>query len=144
MWNATAPTSSVFSYGTDGTISGDMIAYCFHSVEGYSKFGSYTGNGSSDGPFVYTGFRPAFVIVKRTDAADTWNILDNKRGPINPNENRLFADLNNAETGDVGARADFLSNGFKVRTTNGDFNASGGTYIYMAFAETPFRYSLAR
>jgi hypothetical protein len=113
------------------------IAYCFAEVEGYSKFGSYTGNGSDDGPFIATSFAPAWVLVKRTDSADTWNILDNKRGPINPNQNRLYPNLSNAESGDVGARADFLSNGFKLRTTNGDMNGSGGTYIFMALAEHP-------
>jgi hypothetical protein len=142
IWNNTSPTSSVFSIGTSSfdavNASGDnYIAYCFAEVKGYSKFSSYTGNGSTDGTFVYTGFKPAWVMVKRTDSTDTWNILDNKRRTINPNINRLFADLNNAEV-TSGDRLDFLSNGFKLRTTNGDHNASGGTYIYMCFAENPF------
>jgi hypothetical protein len=139
-WNDTLPTSTLFSIGNGvevNTNTEKYIAYCFAEVKGYSKFSSYTGNGSTDGTFVYTGFKPAWVMVKRTDSTDTWNILDNKRRTINPNINRLFADLNQAEV-TSGDRLDFLSNGFKLRTTNGDHNASGGTYIYMCFAENPF------
>jgi len=140
VWNQTAPTSTVFSIGISTIVNNtnDYIAYCFAEVEGYSKFGSYTGNGNADGPFIATSFSPSWIMVKRTDSADTWNILDDKRGPINPNQNRLYADLDSAESGDAGARADFLSNGFKLRTTNGDMNGSGGTYIFMALAENPF------
>jgi hypothetical protein len=120
-----------------------MIAYCFHSVEGFSKFGSYTGNGSTDGPFVYTGFRPAFVVTKRTDASgNSWRLWDNERG-FNGNIGYLYPNLSNAEATGEGL-LDILSNGFKVRTTSTDQNASGGTYIYMAFAENPFKYSNAR
>ena len=143
-WNSTLPTSSVFSIGTSGAInvSGtEYIAYCFADVTGYSKFGSYTGNGNADGTFVYTGFSPAFVMVKRTDSANSWNINDNRRNNastsfnINPRNATL---LPNDTAADQDANAlDFLSNGFKNKSTGNDVNASGGTYIYMAFAEAP-------
>ena len=131
------PTTSVFNIGTNanqGAIK-DYIAYCFAEKKGFSKFGSYTGNGSTDGPFVYTGFKPAFVIIKKTDGADNWTINDNKRVGYNVDNNELFANLNNAEdTNDV---LDLVSNGFKLRHTAGRHNTSGSTYIYMAFAEEP-------
>jgi len=138
-FNSTAPTSSVFSVGTSvGTngSSNNYIAYCFAEKKGFSKFGSYTGNGNADGTFVYTGFKPAFVIIKKTDGADNWTINDNKRVGYNVDNNELFANLSNAEdTNDV---LDLLSNGFKLRHTAGRHNTSGGTYIYMCFAESPF------
>jgi len=123
-----------------------MIAYCFSEVQGYSKFGSYVGNGSGtsdgtfNGPMVYTGFKPAWVMVKASSASsgDGWNIFDNKRGPINYNQNKLYADSSAAESGAVYDAVDFLSNGFKIRTGRGGANTSGRTYIYMAFAENPF------
>jgi len=118
------------------------IAYCFHSVEGYSKIGSYTGNGSTDGPFVYTGFRPAFVMVKRTNNTGNWLIQNNKALGYNPSNSELYANLGNTEV--TADRADFLSNGFKPRVNSAENNASGSTYIYMAFAENPFKYSNAR
>ena len=145
VWNDTAPTSSLFSLGGTGYSSNNSgatyIAYCFHSVEGYSKFGSYTGNGSSDGPFVYTGFRPALVIVKNSTGTESWGIGDSIRSPINPANDRLYPNLSNAEysTGDW---IDLVSNGFKSRGTA--FNTSSATYIYLAFAEQPFKYSNAR
>ena len=138
-WNSTVPTSSVFSLGSrNGTNgSGDsMIAYCFAEKKGYSKFGSYTGNGNADGTFVYTGFKPSLIITKRTDSTSNWRIGDNKRDGFNDNNHTLFPDLSNAE--DTSNRWDMYSNGFKLRTTNTSVNASGGTYIYMAFAENPF------
>ena len=141
VWNNTSPTSSVFSVGTAGSVneSGkNQLAYCFAEIEGYSKFGSYTGNGSSDGTFVYTGFRPAFVIIKRTDSANSWTIRDSKRSTFNVMQKSLFADLANAEADSSNYNFDFLSNGFKQKNSNGIDNASGGTYIYMAFAENPF------
>jgi len=139
IWNDTEPTSSLFSIGNNSGVNTNgnpYIAYCFAEKKGYSKFGSYTGNGNADGTFVYTGFKPAFVIVKRTDAVQGWYILDNKRNTFNPEDKYL-------ETSDSDAEAtftfcDFLSNGFKARTTGTGFNASGGSYIYMAFAENPF------
>jgi hypothetical protein len=144
-WNDTAPTSSVFSLG-DGaevnTDTEDYVAYCFAEVEGFSKFSSYTGNASADGPFVYTGFRPAFLLVKRSDASDNWFLLDDKRDSYNIMGNLLQAQASDAEF--YSAQLDFTSNGFKLRTTAGGYNASAGTYIYMAFAENPFKNSLAR
>jgi len=149
-WNSTAPTSSVFTVnGTgSGAVNGngeDIIAYCFHSVDGFSKVGSYTGNGSTDGTFVYTGFRPAFVMVKRTDSANYWMILDNARESDNPLVAGLYPNNTDAETNFGNTTGvDYLSNGFKHRDNVGSTNASGGTYIYMAFAEDPFKYSNAR
>ena len=114
------------------------VAYCFAQKQGYSKFGKYVGNGNSDGPFVYTGFKPAFVMIKRTDTTGGWTIYDNKRG-YNGNNYELFPNSSEAEyTGTSYFEADILSNGFKLRLTDGQINASGGTYIYMAFAENPF------
>jgi hypothetical protein len=147
-WNNTAPTSSVFSvgggsFGETNFPSGDSyVAYCFSAVAGYSAFGSYTGNGSTDGPFIYTGFRPSFFLTKRTDSTSNWIITDNKRDTYNVPQNELYPNLSDAEA--TATRADFLSNGFKVRGSGAANNASGGTYIYMAFAENPFRNALAR
>ena len=140
-WNNTSPTSTVFTVGNSGDVNyngGTQISYCFSSVKGYSKFGSYTGNGSTDGPFVYTGFSPAFLIIKQTNASgENWYMWDNKRDTYNVADKRLFPNLTNAEeTGTL--LFDFLSNGFKLRATYTGFNASGGTFIYMAFAENPF------
>jgi hypothetical protein len=139
QWNNTAPTSSVFSveqYDINKEIGDNSIAYCFAEVKGFSKFGSYTGNGSTDGTFIYTGMKPAFVIHKRTDSAGySWLIHDNKRPDYNSTDKILEADLDNAEQSNY--HMDLLSNGFKHRITSGSTNASGGTYIYMAFAENP-------
>jgi len=148
VWNDTAPTSSIFSVGTNGNSNGssdDIIAYCFHSVEGYSKIGSFVGNGSTDGTFIFTGFRPAWFLVRRSSAASNWTIFDNKRGPFNEIVNSIDANLSNAEeTGTSVNDVDFVSNGIKIREDNGDLNASGGTIIYLAFAEAPFKYANAR
>jgi hypothetical protein len=143
----TLPSSTVLTLGTNNDVNGTSgstyIAYCFAEIEGYSKFGSYTGNGSTDGTFVYTGFRPAFVLVKDTGVAD-WDIQDTTRSPFNPSVVRLWANLSSAEvtsTYDI----DFLSNGFKLRSTNPDTNSNGDTKIYMAFADgQPFKYANAR
>jgi len=123
----------------------EMVAYCFHSVDGYSKIGSYTGNGSTDGTFVYTGFRPAWLMVKRTDTTCSWVIVDSVRDPINVAGKRIFADSNLGEFTNVD-NPDLVSNGFKVRigSTDNCANALNGTYIYMAFAEAPFKYANAR
>jgi hypothetical protein len=137
-WNDTAPTSSVFSLGTQTGVNAgfNYVAYCFAEKKGYSKFGSYSGNGDADGTFVYTGMRPAFVFLKRTDSASNWSIMDNKRLGYNPDNNAQEANSNAVEgTYDS---IDILSQGFKCKSTSGDFNASGGSYIYMAFAENPF------
>jgi hypothetical protein len=130
--------------------SGDaMIAYCFHSVDGYSKVGSYTGNGSTDGPFVYTGFRPAFLLMKRTNATSNWYIWDAKRDVDNGIRLYIRPNLSNAEGGTSSGQQyfDFVSNGFKIVANSsafGDGNTSGATHIYLAFAEQPFKYSNAR
>ncbi len=139
LWNNTTPTSSVFSVGNHSAVNGssDYIAYCFAEKQGYSKFGSYTGNGNANGSFAYTGFKPAFVFVKRTDGTDNWFINDNKRNPFNEAENPLRPNLNVEEYSGTGYGIDILSNGFKVRTADQGFNASGGNYIFMAFAEAP-------
>ena len=137
-WNDTAPTSSVFSVGAAAMVNRDsMITYLFTSVQGFSKFGSYTGNGNADGTFIYTGFRPAWLMFKRTDASsNAWIIVDNKRNTFNPQDNWLASSSGNAEA--THTRFDFLSNGFKARQNYDNTNASGGNYIYMAFAEAPF------
>jgi hypothetical protein len=142
-WNGTAPTSSVFSTNSAGSISSEAyISYCFHSVEGYSKVGSYIGGGSNF-PFVYTGFKPALIILKRTNGTVGWMIIDNKRDPFNVADARLNPNSNGAEGTNVDF-ADYLSNGFKLRTSDSGFNASSGNYIYLAFAESPFKFANAR
>ena len=140
--NTGNPIWSALNSGTD-----DSLLYCFAEVEGFSSFGSYTGNGSTDGPFIYTGFRPAYVVIKRTDVGSSWYVQDSARTPYNLNTNTLFFDLNQAEnTAELESTygRDMLSNGFKIRASHSTHNASGGTYIYMAFAENPFKYSNAR
>ena len=140
FFNNTAPTSSVFSIGAGGRSNGSsdaMIAYCFAEIPGYSSIGSYTGNGSASGPFVSTGMKPAYVLIKRTNATENWLIMDSTRYPNNPANNPIFANTYNADA-NGGRPTDFLSNGFKPRNTLAEMNASGSTYIYMAFAEHPF------
>ena len=137
-WNNTEPTTSVFTVSTDGEVNTNgenQIAYCFADVTGYSKFSSYVGNGSADGTFVYTGFSPSFVMTKRSDSTSDWLICDNKRPGYNVINKKLFANLSQAE--DSYDSFDFVSNGFKIRSSGTGHNASGGTYIYMAFAEEP-------
>jgi len=140
VWNNTNPTSTVFSLGAGLATTGNMVAYCWAAVAGYSAFGSYTGNGSTDGTFVYLGFRPRFIMFKRTDATSNWLIIDSSRGPYNPDQNRLFPNLSAAE--DTSENYDLLSNGFKLRDASG--LANNGTIIYAAFAENPFNSSRAR
>lgn len=147
----TSPTSSVFSFANGSSNQGNVnetgdnyIAYCFAEVEGYSKFGSYIGNGSTDGPFVYCGFRPAWVTIKRTDASENWFTLDAKRDTDNGVFNYLRPNTSDADAPAGTPIFDFTANGFKLRNGAGPYNASGGTYIFMAFAEMPFRYSNAR
>ena len=148
----TSPTSSVFSFANGSSNQGNVnesgdnyVAYCFAEVPGFSKFGSYTGNGSSDGSFVYTGFRPAFVMFKRTDSTNDWQIYDSTREPANVTNDIIFANKSDAEVSNsTNNNFDLLSNGFKLRNTSGSQNASGGTYIFMAFAETDFANALAR
>ena len=133
------PTSTLLYPGTDGrtNANGDTyISYCFAEKQGYSKFGNYVGNGSTDGTFIYTGFSTAFIMVKSTSSSGQWFMFDNKREGYNPENDRLIADVGDAEA-DPG-ETDFLSNGFKMRFTSGNANGSGVSYIYMAFAENPF------
>ena len=146
LWNNQYPSSTVFGVANDFWVSQsgvDYIAYCFAEKQGYSKFGKYVGNGSSNGTFVYTGFAPAFVMLKDTSQATNWEMFDVKRNPFNVRNLKLGANLAVAENGsDLGNtnqnNIDILSNGFKMRTGNTDTNVSGDTYIYMAFAENPF------
>jgi len=146
IWNNTAPTTSVFTLGSSNLANNNTkshVFYAFHSVEGFSKFGSYTGNGNADGTFVYTGFRPSWILFKRSDGGTHhWRMFDSTRSTFNDVDDYLTASSSVAEA--VGKDVDFLSNGFKLRTTDSDVNLSGGTYIYMAFAENPFKYSNAR
>jgi hypothetical protein len=138
-WNDTVPTSSVFSVGGSTSTNGDgtaYIAYLFAEKKGYSKFGSYVGNASSNGTFVYTGFKPAFVIFKKSAGTGSWAIQDNKRTPFNEGNKALFADTNAVESTSDNSM-DFVSNGFKIRTDTANYNTSGDLYIYMAFAENP-------
>ena len=148
IWNSTAPTSTLLTLGTStysNANTSTYVAYCFAPVAGYSAFGSYTGNGSADGPFVYLGFRPRFVITKSYDAtagAGDWTIHDTSRSSYNTADLRLFANASDAES--TSEAMDMNSNGFKIRATNSNCNTSGGGYIYMAFAENPFKYANAR
>jgi hypothetical protein len=147
-FNNTTPTSTVFSIGPPNNdinqSSATYVAYCWAPVAGFSQFGSYTGNGSSDGPFIYTGFRPRFYMFKRTDSAGNWGTFDTVRGPYNVNTPYLYPNASTAES-TANNILDFLSNGFKIRSAaSADWNANGGTYIYMAFAENPFKYANAR
>ena len=145
MWNSTAPTSSVINVGANFQSNGSsqaMIHYCWHGVDGFSKFGSYTGNGNTSGagPFIYLGFKPSWLLVKNISSATGWILWDNKRNLFNPVNNYLIPNSNSAEASDDSQKVDFLSNGFKVKNTasSSSINASGSVYIYMAFAEHPF------
>jgi len=152
-----APSSTVITLGDggDGDFSTDTnraethVAYCFTSIKGYSKIGSYTGNGNADGPFLYLGFRPKFIIIKRTDTTGSWFLIDsvrdintlgaaNTKGSAEAQHQQLFADASDAESTYNSSAGDFLSNGYKLKGTNASTNANGGTFIYMAFAEHPF------
>jgi len=148
-WNSTAPTSSVFSIGTADAVNistATYVAYCWAAVPGYSAFGSYTGNGSTDGPFVYTGFRPRFIIAK--DATNTtsasWMMQDSSRDTYNVGYKSLYANDPSAESVSSNDNVDILSNGFKIRNASSAWNNSGQTFIYAAFAENPLNYSRAR
>ena len=137
MWNDTTPTDTVYSTGSnnDGNKSGEsIIEYVFTEKAGFSKFGKYQGNGNADGAFIYTGFKPTWLLIRRTDSADNWTINDNKRLGYNADNNELFANLNNAE--DSNDVVDLLSNGFKLRHTAGRHNTEGADYVYAAFGQT--------
>jgi hypothetical protein len=148
-WNSTTPTSSVFSVGTSTSTNASTntyVSYCWAEIAGFSKFGSYTGNGIADANFVYTGFRPKFVLYKRTDAVGNWFIFDSTRNTTNLTNLALYPNATAVEAtmAATDQPLDLLSNGFKLRGTGTDGNASAGTYIYMAFAENPFKYANAR
>jgi len=139
LWNNTAPTSSVFTVQNNSAVNGsgnNIIAYCFAEKQGYSKMAAYKGNGNVNGTFVYTGFKPSFILVKRTNGSENWTIMDSARDPVNVAVNKLHPNTNGGT--DAGATIDILSNGFKNKTTNAGANGSGDSYIYMAFAENPF------
>jgi len=149
IWNDTAPSATVFTVGS-GTShinvnSATHVTYCFHSVEGFSKVGSYVGNGSSDGPFVFTNFSVKWLMVKNiNNGATNWWIMDTERSTFNVMNDFLFPNLSNAESASTVLFADFLSNGFKIRNgTYGETNASGNTYIYLAFGSS-FKFANAR
>jgi len=147
MWDGyTNFSSTVYSppdltYGN--VSSATYVNYLFTSIEGYSKIGTYTGNNSTNGPFVYTGFRPAFVMIKASSTTGNWTIIDNEREGYNIDNPFLYPNLTNAES-TSGITSDILSNGFKLRYNSADTNASNVTYIYLAFAEQPFKYANAR
>jgi len=141
IWfNGSAPTSSVFTCGSDGRMTGsgvDFIVYCFAEIKGYSKFGNYKGNGNANGTFIYTGFKPAFVLLKDGTSIASWLIYDNKRDVDNVASHRLYTNATDAEDSDTSSAIDLLSNGFKCRTSDNSTNKSGAGFIYMAFAENP-------
>jgi len=144
-WNSTAPTSTLVTLGNHGTnVSGtnNQILYCFAPIAGYSAFGSYIGNGSGNGPFVHLGFRPAFVMIKRSSSTGDWFVYNNKTAPINVVSPYLVWNSSAAEG--TYTTLDFVSNGFKLKVSDLEVNGNGSTMIYMAFAENPFKYSLAR
>jgi len=147
VFNGVTPNSTIFGIGTDAVVNasgGTYVAYCFAEIAGYSKFGSYTGNGATDGTFVYLGFRPRWVMIKRTNATENWQMYDSSRNTSNVVGEYLLANTSGA--GATITVLDMVSNGFKIRVdgTNPGVNASGSTYIYAAFAENPFKYANAR
>ena len=146
VWNSTVPSSTVFSIGTDTGVNasgGTYVGYCWAEIAGFSKFGSYTGNGSADGSFIFTNFAPKFVIIKRSDSGNSWFMIDTVRQTYNVIGPYLTAEGSGAEATGT-SWIDVLSNGFKLRSSLDAWNANGGTYIFMAFAEAPFKFSNAR
>jgi hypothetical protein len=146
-FNSTRPSSSVISLGSNLYTNGStnkMVAYCWAAVPGYSAFGSYTGNGSTDGPFIYTGHRPRFVLTKKTTGGGNWYLWDSARYGYNGQAGLLYPESSNAEGNYGAAGVDLLSNGFKLRNADESENQNGGTYIYAAFAESPFNFANAR
>ena len=133
------PTSTLITLNDHGNVNGSgktHLAYLFAPIQGFSKFGEYTGNGNAYGPFVYTGFKPAWILFKRSDATENWFLFDSTRDTFNPNNDRLLPDLSNAES--ESEELDFLSNGFKIRGSSSAYNTDDGVYVYAAFAEHPF------
>jgi len=147
VWNSTSPSTTTLTLGTDALVNGNgqtYVAYCWAEIAGFSKFGSYTGNDSADGPFVYLGFRPKFVLIKRTDSTSNWYLFDTARNTYNVMKDELLPNSSNAEA-DNTRHIDTLSNGFKIRADNASqINANGATMIYMAFAEVPTKFANAR
>jgi hypothetical protein len=147
-WNSTAPSSTVFSLAQGNLAfnnNSNHVAYCWAEVPGFSKFGSYVGNGSTDGPFVYTGFRPAFILTKDiTTGSFWWEMVDSARSLYNPSNKTLYANVADTEYTSSGYDKDLLSNGFKIRGGNGGQNTSGSTYIFAAFAGSPVNIARAR
>jgi hypothetical protein len=144
-WNSTSPTSSVFSLGANAAVNANndtYISYLFSEIEGYSKFGSYAGNASADGPFVWCGFRPRWVMIKNATSGGFWAILDTERNLTNMVTTGLRADSSGADL--AGFDMDILSSGFKIRDSETGLNGSGNTIIFAAFAESPFKYARAR
>ena len=140
MWNSTTPTSSLITLGNHTGVNGNtdtFICYAFAEKTGFSKFGSYTGNGNADGTFIYTGFKPAFVMIKNTSATESWYIVDTKRPGYNTNNYYLLPNSSGAEGTSTSLATSLLSNGFKIENSDTSMNTSGQTYIYMAFAEAP-------
>ena len=142
FWGDTSPTSSQFRVGGDNGVNGNsdaMIAYLWSEKQGFSRFGSYTGNGDNNGTFVFTGFSPAFIMIKRSDSTGQWGMNDTKRDFNDEygNDTSVFADNHQVETSSGSLNVDFLSNGFKLRSDNNEYNNNGGSYFYMAFAEAP-------
>jgi hypothetical protein len=141
-WNNLSPTSTVINFGAQDGVNGNCVAYSFAPIAGYSAIGSYTGNGSADGPFVFLGFRPRWIMIKNSDIVSQWFLYDTTRSPYNQVVLQLFA--NGADSEDSTGAIDILSNGFKLRGTGAQVNGSGNLLVYMAFAENPFKYSLSR
>ena len=141
----TEPTSSLVTIGTESglnTSSGTHVAYCWTPIEGYSRFGNYEGNGNANGPFIYTGFRPRLLWTFRTDAASGWRVRDTARDTFNPTDTIVWWNYDSAEASNSSSYAiDLLSNGFKLRTSQGDFNNSGSIYIWGAWGDIPFKYN---
>ena len=142
IWTSTDPTTSVFSIGTATAInqsSQEQICYCFAEKQGYSRFSKYVGNGNTDGPYIYLGYRPSFILLKEIGNSNSWWMFDTARDPINSADARFAANSSDAEaTGSFTNVIDFLSNGFKLRNSDSAWNRDGGTYIFMSFAENPF------
>ena len=150
QWNSTVPNATVVAVGASSETNSQpgqnqkIMAYCFHSVDGYSKVGSYTGNSNADGPMFYCGFKPSWAMFKATGSAQSWTVFDNKRNVYNLMDNSLFPDLSDAENDATSLSIDFVSNGIKIRSTHNYVNYSGSDYLVLAFAESPFKTSNAR
>jgi hypothetical protein len=142
-WNDTAPTSTVISLGNGTSFTSGGVIYAFAEVAGYSAFGSYTGNGSTDGPFCFTGFKPKYILIKRTNDVADWAVWDGTRDTYNPFDTILYPNTSGAEATNAAYNIDALSNGFKIRNTATSFNGNASTFIYAAFAEVPTKFALA-